>query len=368
MEYGCAVGGGRTTIAGSDGNPQTCPGCQGEGQIACEYCRGEGQIVCDQCRGRGNIDCKKCGGAGANSKVAQVKIQARLDGTVDDEGLPGSLQRMLKENPGNIIKSKLAKIQSVNRETNDDKTPVLKYKLEIPYAELTLDFGGKTFRAECAGFNLKFTEIPPILEKQLGPVIEHSGSDRSQSKPISALQKVGGYKIFREAMILTAQASVNAAEAKLGDKYIPLITKEKIRQIALNTSILLDKATKKPRRLATIWTGIMMAALFAGYYYANGPAYLLGLGEDYISMTGIERYVSLPLGIVAVLISGQIHKILSRVIFNLNIGKFLPGEYSALLLVKLSRFHFKPYLVTLIVFAAFYIPLEIFDFLPLLSG
>ena len=368
----CVVCNGRTTIAGADGKQQTCPRCQGRAQIPCDYCKGAGKTTCDQCQGSGGITCQSCKGAGVNSQVAQIKMTATIDGAFIIEDLPDDIASRIAQTGPDLVTDRLAKIKSMTKDKTEDNLTELRYVLSMPYGEMDLNFSSKAkpgkengqsdIKARLIGYNPRFIEMPPVLDQGLESLIKHIGSSAAQFAPLKTLQKAGKYKIFREAMTLTAQGSVNAAKEKLDAKYEPFISPSNTEQIALRTNGLLNKATEKPKKLANWCVSTLMLILFGGYFLGPGQAYLNTAIRDIPVLSQYADFASWGVLAMALLLTGPIHQLFSRAIFKSKIGKLLPGSYTIALMRKLKHFSITPYVLTLLAFSLFYVGVEILDF------
>ena len=369
----CAVCQGSTTIAGPNGEQKPCPRCHGEGRISCDYCKGKGKIPCPQCKSSGAIKCRDCDGQGVYSSVARVEIQARLDCEIECGPLPEEICQKVETAGAGLLTRNLAKIQSASTGLHEDasgtKAPEIVYDLSLPHAGLEMKIGQKKVPLRMIGYRPEFLDIPPILDTTLAKAVSFSESTKAHFSPAQTLKQLGRYKIFRQAMGLVARKSVNAANRALASKYGRLISDETVQKIALQTNVLMGKATKKPERQATIWTAAIMAFLFGGYFIGPGQARLAGLLESTPNLAGLKDWASWGLLLAALFLTGPLHQALSKSFFNARMGKLLPREYAELLLSRMGKFKWGPPLWTILIFLCFYVPFEVLGFSPAhLSG
>lgn len=358
----CVVCSGSTTIAGPDGQQKPCPRCSGHGKVACDYCKGNGQAPCDRCQGAGKIKCGNCDGAGANSSIAQVNIQAHIQGQIKTTHVSEDIAQKINAFGPMLVTGKLAKIKTIDSGKNEDGLPRLRYSLDLPYAEMTLRLGKKDLTTNIIGYNPRFLDLPALLDQKLGPVIQYAGGDSAKLAPAKALQKIGKFRVFREAMAVTAKRSVNAAANHLENKYAPLLSRDNAQNIALNTNRLLDKATDKPRKAATIWVSVIMILLFTAYYLGPLRTTLIDIMEREPVLYSFAPHLGWGILLFGLLLTGPLHKILSKFFFNARLGKVLPAQYSNLLLVKLRKFHIVPLLLTALYFFIFYLGVDVMGF------
>lgn len=362
----CAVCGGSGNISGPDGGQKTCPRCQGRSQIPCDYCHGRGQTKCDRCGGAGSSTCANCGGAGVNSQVTQIQIQAKLDCEYKIDNPAGQktygLENILDDLGPDIVLKKMAKITESEAEQDERGLPILNYILKMPHARMMFHVKQKETEAIVTGYSSQFTKIPALLDAFIEPAVSFSSSKKAKSAPITALNKIGRIKIFRQAMALTSQSSVNATADKLEHKYKGLMSQDLIGRIALQTNILLNKSLRKPRVFSASVLGLFAAGICGGFYIGPGLSYFseaLGSVLEPLTQTLPDIRISdlCSFGLLAVLwaIAAPLNKAISRAYFKKRIGRVLPDDYCALLLSRLGQHQWLPYMVVTIIFLGFYI-------------
>lgn len=356
----CIVCGGTTTIRSASGSTSICPRCQGRGQLACDFCSGRGQIQCTKCSGEGKISCLSCGGEGENSLIARVTMQVRVESKlylldVSKSELPNQLAKEILTIGPRLITGKVGRITESRGGKDKEGMPLLQHKISIPATCLQIKLGRRELTVHAIGYNIHFLDLPPVIEQALTPVFAGIEKTAAQHDPVATLQRIGKYTIFREAMALTSDGSVNHAALQLGRKYVPFISQDRLHSLALTTNRLLDRTTRRPRFLADLLIALLMGGFF--YFCLCGPgAPLLDKGHHLLSTytANAERLSELLVLFAALVITSPLYEFLAALLFRRHAGALLPPRLARLLLSKMRRFKALPYVITLLAFVLIY--------------
>ena len=361
----CIVCQGRRNVPGPDGRSAPCPRCRGRGELTCDPCRGSGQSGCGVCRSQGYVACPACKGEGAQSIISDLHVNVRIynqfhlrnwpDNTDDQNGLTPQGMDLLMDKAPELNRRAIAKIIKTAPGHTEKGDPCLIHRMTIPYAELVMKMGENKAELILAGHRPQFLKAPPLLEAKIAFPLQEISNPDNLSRPIRTLKEIGKIKIFREAMVLTARSSVNAAAKSLFHKYDSLIREDSAQNIALRMNMVLDRAVQRPRRMAGLVVMLCFIVLYGGYFLGGGQHHIIKMASGIHEIAWVTPYFDWLVLSIMLLLSGPLFHFFSDIIFKKRLAKLLPRQYATLLLMKLKRFDITPYMICGALFAAYYL-------------
>lgn len=355
---------GNRTVPGPDGKPRPCPTCASTGQVNCTYCRGQRHVTCELCNGKGDTKCTQCNGHGVHSHVTVVNVEAIADSRFNAaDTVPETVIRQAEKLGPRLVGKHHAKAIPAKRDENTQKSETqqieLHYDISLPYGDIVFDINGQEEPARLFGQKAQIIGLNPFLEDHISPLLSKlKGQTVTRKAALSHLSDIWDYKIFKEALNLSAQTRQSVVYKKLLSKYALALKPTTLQDVVKNADNLLNSATSAPRKNGLIVSSLIFTALFALWFL--GPLQDISkqaLAGTISSDTLLSGLDFLPLLLSALIIS-PVTQAISVQLLSSQLSGVVPEQHIATLKKRLGKTNYLAIGIVIALFAAFYVPIE----------
>jgi hypothetical protein len=254
-----------------------------------------GYQQCPACSGRRGATCEACQGSGAVTQEIQVTCGAQTHFTLLTQDLPSGVRRGLDRigipNLGKghaDITAVEAPLEENEQGVQEAKIPVLLYSVNLPYAEMKIDFGGKKALVSVVGKRCALSGVPNFLDVSLKPWRDRLRLAASGKAPLEEALEA---RAIKEILSLTAAGK--GFEKEVRRLYPFGFSTEVIETILRDMRLALKQATLKTRTVMAVLCFALCSAFFLMFFMTgleaqltNEQSAVVALGLDLTALAG----------------------------------------------------------------------------------
>lgn len=319
----CGHCGGSQMVMGPNNQKIQCPVCHGNGRVSCPHCNQTGTVRCSICRSKGITACPNCNGNRWTSVVYIMEIEMRTNFDYPQKRIPDRVTQIIEKKGKELFEDAEITVldfektvvniddhHKVEKSEEDEKRkdcciPVL-YKVDLPYSHAEYNIAGNDYYVFLFGKQAKFLHVSPFLDdlikngkRKLMDAIEGRG-DVAEN-----LKKAAEYKTVRQAILYSANYSLNKAHALLKKKNHIGLSAGCAKELIKYSDTALKMITKKPRIIGMAIAIILIALLVPGYIFSPIRTMITSLMPAEIVADIISFAVIFYLSILTVQLAAQ---------------------------------------------------------------
>ena len=264
------------------GNNQfnTCPGCNGSGQILCPLCHSRGVVQCRACAAKGKIQCANCQGHAVISHVFALRLEVMAHFTYNQEVLPDKICALI-ERLGPKMREHaeiyVSQIQpSPDQYEKEEASIYLRHEVILPYGHFKFSIKDEEYYAFLFGNKASLTHVSPFLEKLIKPGIRKlDDAAQQRGDPSENLLKAAQYRTIREAVIYAALYGAGHAAKRLKRSNDLGLGNNTIKKLIGDAGLALRHITRRQRRLGLAGGLVFEAALLLVWFMSGARAIIL---------------------------------------------------------------------------------------------